>query len=175
MLDSLISSKTRIKLLLRFFLNPNHKAYLRGLASDFGESTNAVRLELNKMEKAGLIEGESQGNRKMFKANNQHPLFEEIRNIVMKHLGLDQLLVQIVHKLGDVKKVYLTGDLAKGIDTDMVDVALVGGVDTSYLVKLVTTAESVLQRKIRYVVFSEEEAEKRDWDDNEYLVLWEQE
>jgi len=174
-LDSLISSKTRIKLLLRFFLNPNHKAYLRGLASDFGESTNAVRLELNKMEKAGLIEGESQGNRKMFKANNQHPLFEEIRNIVMKHLGLDQLLVQIVHKLGDVKKVYLTGDLAKGIDTDMVDVALVGGVDTSYLVKLVTTAESVLQRKIRYVVFSEEEAEKRDWDDNEYLVLWEQE
>jgi len=148
---------------------------LRGLASDFGESTNAVRLELNRMEKAGLIAGESQGNRKMFKVNETHPLFQEIRNIVLKHLGLDQLLVQLVHKLGDVKKVYLTGDLAKGMDTDMVDVALIGGIDIAYLVKLVAAAEKVLQRKIRYVVFSEKEAEERDWDENQYLVLWEQE
>lgn len=127
------------------------------------------------MEKAGLIAGESEGNRKMFKVNQAHPLFRELRNIVLKHLGLDQLLVQVVHKLGDIKRVYLTGDLAKGMDTDMVDVALIGKVDIAYLVKLVAAAEKVLQRKIRYIVFSEKEADEREWDENQYLVLWEQE
>ena len=50
MLDSLITSKTRIKLLLKFFLNTSTHAYLRGLADEFGESTNALRLELNHLE-----------------------------------------------------------------------------------------------------------------------------
>lgn len=134
-----------------------------------------MRLELNKMEKAGLIQAESEGNRKMFSVNQNHPLFGELRNIVLKHLGLDKLLEQLVHKLGEVKRVYLTGELAKGMDTDMVDVVLIGGIDVSYLVKLVEAAESVLNRKIRYLVFSEEEAKKRKWDETEYLILWEQE
>ena len=58
MLDSLITSKTRIKLLLKFFLNSSMKAYLRGLAEEFGESTNAIRLELNHLEEAGLLKSE---------------------------------------------------------------------------------------------------------------------
>ena len=50
MLDTLITSKTRIKLLLKFFLNAQTKSYLRSLEGEFGESTNAIRLELNKFE-----------------------------------------------------------------------------------------------------------------------------
>ena len=65
MLDSLITSKTRIKLLLKFFLNTSTHAYLRGLADEFGESTNALRLELNHLENAGLLKAENKGNRKV--------------------------------------------------------------------------------------------------------------
>ncbi|MCK9327448.1 MAG: ArsR family transcriptional regulator, partial [Bacteroidales bacterium] len=78
MLDTLITSKTRIKLILRFFLNPKSTAYLRGLAEEFGESSNAIRLELNRFEEAGLLQSETQGNKKLFKANIAHPLYGDI-------------------------------------------------------------------------------------------------
>ena len=55
MIETLISSKTRIKLLLKFFLNSNTTAYLRSLESEFGESTNAIRIELNRLEEAGML------------------------------------------------------------------------------------------------------------------------
>jgi len=75
MLDTLISSQTRLKLLLKFFLNSSTSSYLRDLESEFGESTNAIRLELNRFEQAGLLSSASIGNKKMFSANTQHPLF----------------------------------------------------------------------------------------------------
>ena len=61
MLESLITSKTRTKLLLKFFLNPGTSAYLRGLAEEFGESTNGVRVELNRLSEAGLLESADEG------------------------------------------------------------------------------------------------------------------
>jgi len=63
MLDTLITSKTRIKLLLKFFLNSNASSYLRNLEGEFGESTNGIRLELNKFEKAGLLQSQVSGNK----------------------------------------------------------------------------------------------------------------
>ena len=76
MLETLISSRTRIKLLLKFFLNAQSKGYLRSLEHEFGESTNAIRLELNKFEEAGMLSSESEGNKKVYRANPKHPLFE---------------------------------------------------------------------------------------------------
>ena len=67
MIETLISSKTRIKLLMKFFLNSKTTAYLRGLEGEFGESTNAIRLELNKLEKAGMLSSFSKGNKKMWR------------------------------------------------------------------------------------------------------------
>ena len=63
MIESLISSKTRVKLLLKFFLNSKNSSYLRGLESEFGESTNAIRIELNKLEDAGLLSSNLEGNK----------------------------------------------------------------------------------------------------------------
>lgn len=71
MLETLITSKTRIKLLTKFFLNPQARAYLRGLKETFGESGKAVRLELNRFEHAGLLCSEMEGNRKVYTANTK--------------------------------------------------------------------------------------------------------
>ena len=68
MLDALITSKTRVRLLVKFFLNPTMKSYLRELASEFEESTNSVRLELNRLKEAGLLESEAKGNLVMYNA-----------------------------------------------------------------------------------------------------------
>ena len=71
MLETLISSKTRIKLLLKFFLNGNTRSHLRALETEFRESSNAIRLELNRFEDAGMLVSNSEGNKKLFQANKQ--------------------------------------------------------------------------------------------------------
>lgn len=163
MLDTLIQSKTRIKLLLRFFLNPDSSAYLRGLASEFDESTNSVRLELNRFEEAGLIQVQKGqiGNKKMYEVNRDHPLFSDLHHLAMKHFGIDRILEQVVEKIGSVDAVWLTGDLARGLDTPIVDITLIGEeVDRAYLAKLVEKAEKLVEKKIRTVIFpTQKEAE----------------
>ncbi|MBT6836211.1 MAG: ArsR family transcriptional regulator, partial [Bacteroidetes bacterium] len=112
MLDTLITSKTRIKLMLKFFLNSSSSSYLRGLESEFGESSNAIRLELNRFEQAGLLASFLKSNRKYFKANTKHPLFRDIHSLLRKYVGIDEIIDSVIEKMGDVKEVYLTGDFA---------------------------------------------------------------
>ena len=154
MLDILIQSKTRLKLLLRFFLNPESSSYLRGLAQEFDESTNAVRVELKRFEEAGLIEGHKEGNKKMYQVNTKFPLFGELQKIAFKHFGIDQIIEQVVEKVGNVEAVYLTGDLARGLDSSIVDVTIIGkNFDSTYLANLVEKAEKLIDRKIRTLVY----------------------
>src|ERR1035437_4948088 len=142
MLDTLITSKTRIKLLLRFFLNSNSTSYLRNLETEFNESTNSIRLELNRFEKAGLLVSGMKGNRKIFQANTGHPLFPDITSIIRKYVGYDQIIDNITTKLGSLKKAYIAGDLALGKDTKDIDLLLIGkDIDTQYLEKLIRKTE----------------------------------
>ena len=178
MLDTLITSKTRIKLLLKFFLNSNSRSYLRNLETEFGESTNAIRLELNKFENAGLLKTELDGNKKYFQANTSHPLFKDINNILLKHLGFDQIIERVINKLGNLNKVYVTGDFARGKDNNMIDLIFVGdNVNKEYLIKLIEKTEILIKRKIRYVVFGRNEfidfmkAQK----ESNLLILWQME
>lgn len=177
MIDALISSKTRIKLLLKFFLNSHATAYLRSLESEFGESSNAIRLELNRLENAGLLISSSEGNKKIFQANTQHPLFGEIHSIIRKQIGLDQVVENIIQRLGEVHSVYLIGDFSKGINSQVIDLIFIGNVDQVYLLELSAKVEKVIHRKIRYLVYSLPEAPDIDWTayQPEPLLLWKNE
>jgi predicted nucleotidyltransferase len=177
MLESLITSKTRIKLLLKFFLNANTTSYLRGLEPEFDESTNAIRQELNRFEKAGLLVAESQGNKKIYHANTSHPLFPDLNSLLMKHVGLDKIIEKVIAKLGNLEKVYLLGDLAKGLNSTIIDLLFVGDVDQDYLKELVDKVEILLERKVAYVVMAARGAQDflHTKPDNDVLLLWEKE
>jgi DNA-binding transcriptional ArsR family regulator len=174
MIETLISSKTRVKLLLKFFLNSSNRAYLRGLEEEFGESTNAIRLELNKLEEAGMVSSNVQGNKKFFMANVKHPLFSDLNSIIRKYVGIDTIIDNVISQLGEVERVYLTGEFAKGNDSNMIDLELVGLVNTQYLSSLVEKAEPLIKRKIRYVIYSTEEftALKQRKNVHEKLLIW---
>jgi hypothetical protein len=174
MIEALISSKTRIKLLLKFFLNSNTTSYLRGLESEFGESTNAIRLELNNLEQAGMLVSELIGNKKIFRANTQHPLFREVHSILMKYLGLDQIIENVVKRLGEVEKVFLTGDFARGLDSAIIDLIFVGNIDQHYLLQLIEKVETLVKRRIRYIIYtpSEYAGLVKSLQEVEPLLLW---
>ena len=175
MLDTLITSKTRIKLLLKFFLNSNSRSYLRNLESEFGESTNSIRLELNKFEKAGLLITEVDGNKKFFRANTNHPLFNDIHSLILKHIGFDKIVERVIDKLGNLKKVFVVGDFAKGIDNKIIDLIFVGRkINKEYLIQLVEKTEDMIKKRIRYLVFDESEFESysNNFKKSEILLLW---
>lgn len=174
MIETLISSKTRIKLLLKFFLNSSNKGYLRGLEEEFGESSNAIRLELNRFEQVGMITSDVEGNKKYFKANTRHPLFSDINSIIKKYIGIDKIIDNVVAHLGDVNEVYLTGDFANGISNNtIIDLEFVGNVNVAYLVNLVNKAEPLINKKIRYVVYSNEEfAALKNNPNIKKLLIW---
>jgi DNA-binding transcriptional ArsR family regulator len=157
MLDSLITSKTRVRLLMKFFANSQTSAYLRSLAEEFGESSNSVRQELNRLAKANLLISENQGNKKRYQANDKHPLFPELNKLVKKYMGLSGIVEHVLQRLGTVRLALVTGDYAKGIDSGIVDLVIVGEVDRHYLTRLVERAEQETARKIRTLVATAEE------------------
>ena len=133
------------------------KAYLRGLADEFGESTNAIRLELNHMEGVGLLKSESEGNKKVYHANTGHPLFYDIHNLVLKHSGITSIIDQVIEKTGDIEKVWIKGDFAQGKDSDVVELIVMGvDVNTVYLDSLVKKAKELIGRKVVYQIVSSE-------------------
>jgi DNA-binding TFAR19-related protein (PDSD5 family) len=174
LIDSFITSKTRIRLMLKFFTNPDTRAYLRELAEEFGESTNAVRVELNRMSEAGLLESQNEGRTKLYQANTKHPLFPELRSIALKTMKIDSLVDNIVHRLGNVELAFVTGDYAKGIDSGLVDLMLVGDIDETYLKELVQKVEKMTRRKIRYLVLSKGEYDhlRERFGQDRVLVIW---
>ncbi len=122
---------------------------MRSLAKEFDESTNSVRVELNRLTEAGLLVSEEEGKTKLYKANKNHPFFTEITNMVSKFLGLDDLMERIVKRMGDVEKAYIVGDYALGIDSGTVNMILIGqNLDKEYLEFIKEKTFEKVQRKV---------------------------
>ena len=153
----IISSKTRIKLLIRFFFNPNTSSYLRELAKEFNVSTNSVREELNQLTRIKLLASQKSGRQVFYKANEKHPLFPELKSMVSKVMGIDQVIDGIVTRLGDLERAYLLDDYAEGKDTGIIDLLLVGDIDPYHLNDLSRKTERYIKRKIRSLVMSRDE------------------
>ena len=153
MLESLITSKTRLRLLIKFFVNIANKGYLNSLANEFGESTNSVRKELNNLSSAGYLKIHNENNKVIYKANTSHPLFKIIQKIIHKHLGIEEILETVYNKIGDVEKVLLLGDCAKGIDSGLIEVLIVGkNIDKEYLELISPKIEKKIKRKVNFFV-----------------------
>ena len=158
-LAGLIGSKTRVKLLMRFFFNPEAQSYLRELAKEFNVSTNAVREELNQLKKTDLLTSEKNGRQVFYKANTRHPLFPELKSMVSKVMGIDQVIDSIIERLGNIESAYLIDDYAEGKDTGIIDIILVGNIDHYHLNDLSRKTERYINRKIRTLVMTQEEFE----------------
>lgn len=174
LLEHLITSKTRIKLLLKFFANPGNKGYLRELAKEFAESTNAVRVELNRLAQADLLKCEDEGRTKVYSANERHTLFPEISSMVHKFLGIDilaELIESKVRALGQVQLVAVIGDYAQGIDSGLIQVMIFGeSLDTELLARLQEKAQELLGKNISVQILPRSEI--KNWQANEMLVVW---
>lgn len=150
MLDSLITSKTRLKLLIKFFVSSTNKGYLRGIAEEFNESTNSIRKELNQLSDAGYLIKSQENNKIYYRANVEHPLFQSLQNLVRTFLGIDQAIDHVLERTGDVEQVSLLGDYANGVDSGVIEILITGKViDSAYLLQVSGKTEKLLGKRIK--------------------------
>lgn len=169
MLGELITSKTRLRLLIKFFISQANRGYLNGLANEMGESTNAIRKELNHLHSAGYLNKIKADNKIEYKANTDHPLFDTLRKVVLKHLGLEDIVENVLERMGDVDQIILVGDYAKGNDTGLIEIFLIGkGLNMDYITQLEDKIEILIGRKVSFYLASKFLA------DSEHIVLFKQ-
>ncbi len=157
MLDKLFTSKTRIQVLLKLFLNPGVSSYLRELAGEFQVSPATLKDELDSLAGAGYLERRQQGRSVYFRANADHPFFPEINSIVRKHLGIDRIVEQLVSALGPIEAVYILDDYAQGRDSGIIDLLIVGDPQRGLLDGTREGVEKKINRKIRTMVVPPDE------------------
>ena len=124
---------------------------------------------------AGQIFGASEGNKKIFQANNKHPLYNDIHNIILKEIGIDRIIEKVVHRLGDVECVYLTGDFARGKYSQVIELILVGkSIDREYLARKIVQVEEMVNRKVTCIVLNPTEANYylKNYKPTNLLPLW---
>ena len=155
MLGELITSKTRLRLLIKFFVSQANRGYLNGLASEMGESSNAIRKELNHLHDAGYLDKVRNENKVEYQANTKHPLYDILRKVVLKHLGLEDIVETVLERMGNVKKIVLVGDYAEGNDTGNIEVFLIGeDLNMSYISQLEEKIEKLIKRKVSFYLAS---------------------
>jgi hypothetical protein len=159
-----------LKLLLRFFLNQNSSGYLQGLSKELDENTNSIRVELNRLEEAGLLSSELQGRRKFYQVNLSHPLTSDLTSIVRKVSGIDALLDKVVDNLPGLSQVWICGALARGVSSDSIDCILIGKeLDAEYIAGLSCKVNKLAGKKVNTQVLEEIENEMV----SDSLLVWE--
>jgi DNA-binding transcriptional ArsR family regulator len=171
-LDTLITSKTRIKMLLKFFTNSAASAYLREMAEEFGESTNSIRHELNNLSKAGYLVSQEDGRTIRYKANTNHPLYNEVKNLVHRYLGIDKIIDHLLARIGDLQAAYIVGDYAIGKDSGTIELLLVGDINQKYLQRISEKAKDLLHRSIKTQVMSAQAFEANRENFAQALLVW---
>jgi hypothetical protein len=152
MLNSLITSKTRLRMLIKFFVSAANKGYLNGLANEFNESTNSIRKELNNLSDAGYLLKSKQNNRVIYNADIKHPLFKVLQKIVRQDLGLEEIVETVMSRMGDVDIIALTGDYAKGIDSGIIEIVVIGDVNNDYLENIKSKIKDKISRDVDFII-----------------------
>ena len=120
-----------------------------------GESTNSIRKELNHLQGAGYLKKVKINNKVEYKADTNHPLFGILRKVVLKHLGLEDLVDKVLERMGNIDQIILVGDYARGNDSGLIEVFLIGkNLNMNYISQLESKIEKLIKRKVSFYLAS---------------------
>jgi len=162
MLDHIFGSRTRVKLLRLFLVNPDVKYYVRELTRKIDERINSVRRELENLEEIGLIGSEQTGQKKYYKVNTDFTLYPELRSLLLKsQLIIERDLSRSVKQIGQISYLVLTGIFTGATDTKT-DILVVGRVNRPKLKRLLNKFRKDFDHNLRYTVMTRKEFEYRN-------------
>ncbi|MFC1710207.1 hypothetical protein ACFL0F_00920 [Patescibacteria group bacterium] len=163
-LGNIITSKVKIKILELFFSDVTEMYHVRGVVRKVSEEINAVRHNLDRFEKAGILKKEPRGNRVYYWPRKDHPLFGDILSMVAKTTGLGAQVISNKRKIGSLSFVMFSGRFVRKVKRkaeDEVDILVVGEVVLPELASLIRVEESKRGHELNYTVMSREEYDFR--------------
>jgi len=159
MLQHIIPSKTRRKILALFFQNINQSFHLRKVAREVDEEINAVKRELDILEAEGLLRKEKRVNKVIYSLNPKYFFYDEFLRIFTKRCNLIQFILKNLSKIGKLKYVVLSYKFAKRqkVSEGEVYLLLIGTVVLPEVTKIIAEEEKNYGSEINYTVMTEEE------------------
>jgi len=172
MLEILLSSRVRAKVLATIFLTPGESHNAWGLAQRLSENYSAVWKELVRLEKSRILISEKRGNSKDYRVNEECPIAPDLRSIVLKTEGVGRVITEKLRGLDSVKMAFIFGSYASG-EADArsdLDLMIVGKINLEQLAPLISEVERELNRPINYVIHSEDEWNEKLALENPFLI-----
>jgi len=159
-------SRLRNKILLHFFSNVDDELYLREMARRLKEDPGNLSKELAKLELEGIFVSQFRGKQKYFFLNKTYPLFNELKSIIFKTIGIKGSLQKIINKTNGVVTAFIYGSFATGKENASSDIDLCliieGNVfNEDKLISKIDGLEKTIFREVNYIYYSEEEWEKQ--------------
>jgi predicted transcriptional regulator with HTH domain/predicted nucleotidyltransferase len=162
----LTKSKVRRKILAYFFSNIEQELYLREIARILDEDPGNLSKELSKMEKEHLFSFRLKGNQKYYSLNKEYPLFNEIKSVVFKTIGIEGLLRDLVAHSAGVNVAFIYGSYANSTENTYSDIDLCLIIDNNIFnddtfIAEINKIEKAILRDIEYIYYSEDEWNKK--------------
>jgi len=163
MLQRLLTSKTRVKLLTLFLMNPKREMYIREIVRITNENINSIRRELINLEEIGLLTSRKTANTKQYVVNKKMPIYNELTNIILKTEGVGKILRENLSEMGEIETAFIYGSFASkkaGLNSD-IDLFIIGNIDEKKLIKSIKELEKEISREINYILFEPKEFRER--------------
>ena len=165
-------TKNRAELLRLFFTNPDQSFYMQEIGRALGKKPGNFQRVINSMEREGVLMSERRANARYFKANKDYPLYNELKSIVFKTVGVAGSIGKALHKAGGVSCAFIYGSYAKAKDNYLsdIDLVLVGTCDEDKIIKELDRLEDLLKREINFKLYTPAEF-KKDNEQGEPFLL----
>jgi len=151
------------EILKLFFKDPNKEYYFREIAKNLNKEPSYCQKYLDNLVQDQILIDERRGNMRFFRLNRNHHLYEEIKSIISKTIGLENEIKELIDKLDNVECAFIFGSVASGtenINSD-VDLMLIGDVNQDSLVAAISSVEGRIAREINYHIYSNQEIAKK--------------
>ncbi len=159
-LSDIITSRVRIEIIELFFSDVKEIYHVRGVVREIKEEINAVRRELDRLEKAGILKSEGRGNRLYYSVRKDYPMYGDLLSIVAKNTGIGAEIIANKKKLGKINYMMFSGKFVRRKPRrkdDRVDILVVGELELPPLATIIRKEESKRGHEINYTVMTREE------------------
>ena len=162
-ITKIFKSKARQAIFRLYFTNPEKSFYLRELERELSIPVSMLRKELISLEKEGLFLSSKQGNLLYYSLNRAYPLYNEIKTIVFKTVGIQGALYQALLNIKNINAAFIYGSYAKDSSNAKsdIDLFIIGTPDENILIEKINTLEKTLKREINYSIYSKSDFKKK--------------
>jgi len=172
MLETLLGSKLRAKVLGWLFSHPDERYFVRQITNLVKEDSTNVSRELIRLERTGILISTAEGKQKYYQANRQSPLFDELHGLIVKTVGVADVLRSALTSAQErIKVAFIFGSFASGNERRRsdIDVIVVGKISFEQVVSLLSPTEEKLRREVNPVVYPVAEFKRKVKEDHYFV------